>query len=1290
MIRKTTILLVTFIMVLFLSPISKVLKATAQVVTEEKQIYVKVLKPFVLDKDRNTSAEFVNLPQEAIDFGLENMKLNGQISPIKEGNKVTANIAWTSITASGSEQLTKTLRTPLRSKISGKIGEMVNVGEQFMAKGDLSQLAEKLIKLDEEVKEASKAVSEKTTEKTSTVAGLQPASGSTGGTSGSISPNSEWNAAVTESDSVTYEDCEPAADMENLVVYNQQREITTDANGNTSKGLCANTGQPMPILSRDGSCSFRIDWNQKRAIKQEQFYYLNKAGQEISVGTCRDSSVAYPLEQFPSTCETLMVDGKAIEQTRWGYNVNGNIVYVTDCVPSGEMDAVSTTYTLCPDILNYNTKLLTKQRQTNVVGASGRVYSSSSCETYETYSLIKDIYTCGIRLDLPNMQAIDQQRWYYYDNSGNEVPIGDCADSTDVYPIQKYYDQCPPEVDVENRVAKKFYKLGYMKNGIIHYIDECQLDSEQMPLVAEYQESEPDFDFLNLQIWKKHKLILKDSQGNVHFTGTSERYGDPKPILSKDGDCEPRISFDQKIAVKKHQLYYMDDLGNEVLIGACIDSETTYPIVGYPNLCSPIIEDGKATETTKWGYDVNGHVTYVTDCITTGQSDNLSTRFEECPEVVDYNAKKLYKMRKSFLEGASGKVYQESECEIYETYSILSSEFTCGFRIDMDNKYAIKQEQWFYFNSKGEEILIGECRDSSDAYPIVKHYEQCEPSVDVENKKATLYYRWGYTYNGQVTYVTSCEAETEQIPLTENYIECDPEFDVAEKKAWKRRITLLVDSEGKEYHRSGCERFEEIPLFIEYENCADFIDESNSRVDKLRISIWKDADGKEYFRSLCEKYDEEPILTKDGSCSFRYDMENLKAIKTEQWYYVNDKGEEILIGACRDSATMFDIVEMSGICPNIEDIANGRVFPQTRLGFIYGSEPIYVTECQPQDGAEYVVYEEQCSDPETGEPLYTHDFVNNVSYPMVRKYYTQPTAPNVKIFLNECTKSSQISYPHKFETSNCGWVMDDENLQAQQLSTAFIETPSGNIVIQECAARTAPVPYAYVGTEDVVTEYPNIDTGSISEGYNAVVQYFTPPPGLTKIVVSLVGGGQNGSGSTTPSNCAGRKGGNSSIGYKDKVITFNEGEIIPFYTGRRGLYRRISAAVAYSQPGTESWIGDNESSFTPIHTGFANYRTGENGDCGGANQPYDGGDGADGWEWYGSPNASPGRSTGLSTGGKGGRGWGAGGGGSAIVGSPDYGATPGDGAPGYMKIVYRLQKYLRPDGSTYTLPYNGE
>lgn len=1281
--RKSILLISVFALVVVFSPFSKVLKATAQAIGNEKQIYVKVIKPFVIDKDRNTSAEFVNLPQDAIDFGLENMRLNGQIKAVKEGSSVSAYISWNSVTSSGTEQLTTSLKTPLRSKISGDAGEMVNVGEQFVAKGDLTQLAEKLVELDEDVKEAAAAVSEKTTEKTNTVSGLQPSSGSSGGsTTGSSTSTPDISASLSESDSVSYEDCEPSVNLDEMLVYKQQRSITTDENGNTTTGLCSNVDSPMPILTRDGSCGYRIDWDNKRAIKQEQYYYLSGSGQEISVGTCRDSGVAYPLEQYPATCETLTVEGKAIAQTRWGYNVNGKVTYVTDCVPTGDMDALTTTYDLCPDIVNYNTKTLTKQRKTNVVGDSGRVYSTTGCETYESYNLVKDAFTCGVRIDLPNMQVIDQQRWFYYDNNGQEVPLGDCVDSSDVYSIQRYYDQCPMEVDVENRVAKKFYKLGYIKNGVIHYIEDCQLDTETVPLTEEYAECEPEYDFTNRLIWNRHKLVLKDPQGNIQHTGECERYGDSKPILSKDGECDPRISFDQKIAVKKEQLYYMDDLGNEVLIGGCIDSATTYPIVGYPNLCSPIIEDGKATETTKWGYDVNGKVTYVTDCITTGESDNLSTRYEECEEVVDYSAKKLYKLRKSFLEGESGTIYQESDCEIYETYNILSSAYTCGFRIDMENKYAIKQEQWFYFNSKGEEVLIGDCRDSSDAYPIVKHYEQCEPTVDVENRKATKYFRWGYTYNGQVTYVSTCEAEAEQIPLTPEYIEADPEFDLSTKKAWKRRITVLVDADGKEYHRSGAERYEEIPLTEVYEKCNDFIDEANKRVDKMRITILEDVDGKEYYRTLCEKYDEEPILSKDGECTFRFDIENKKAVKMEQWYYNNDEGEEVLIGACRDSESIYDLVEMNGVCPNIEDIANGRVFPQTRLGFLYGSEQIFATECQPADGVEYEVLEEQCSDPETGELLFTHDFVNNVSYPMVRKYYTLPDSPDVKIFLNECTKSSTVSYAHKFETSACGWIMDDENLQAQQLSTAYIETPSGNVTIQECAARTAPVPYAYLGlvqTDHVLTyDYPGqywvtnpAYQGAVDPRGEVQTVEYVVPAGVEKIDITLIGGGAAGSHGTAYTDCSGFGGGGRAGELRThNRLTVTPGETITAEIGKPGLLMSPTLYDYYNTDGTRTVVTGSFGTLVAAYAG------------GQSANGYAGGNGI-GQEIVARDSSRLNMCSEATAG----KGYGAGGG-----GEPKHqGTIPTNaGGEGAAIITLRMMDYLRPDGTHFQVVYNGD
>lgn len=490
-----------------------------------------------------------------------------------------------------------------------------------------------------------------------------------------------------------------------------------------------------------------------------------------------------------------------------------------------------------------------------------------------------------------------------------------------------------------------------------------------------------------------------------------------------------------------------------------------------------------------------------------------------------------------------------------------------------------------------------------------------------------------------------------------------------------------------------------------YEDCPPFINEGANNVEEQKKKIVTGQSGTIYENGLCTStgvyY---PILAKDGDCGYQWNLEDGIATKMVQRYYELN-GEAKDIGDCWASNSTHPIAEYGdGVCEVYIDEPNMMVFPQTRTGILVGETKIYYNECTPQGNTEWPLYIENCTNPDTGAQRYDHDLTNHFSYPLERKYYLDPDDEVTKKYVNECSRSTSVSYEHKYTTDGCDWVMDNELLRGQQYSSTYIEAPGGNLEIESCAARTAPVPYAYVGLTDTVTLFENVDTGSMADGFEEVVQYFTPPPGLTKLKVSLVGGGQQG---RLPGGGRAKAGGASSLGLKDRVIEIASDEVVPFYVGRNGRHQQINYNTAYNHEGSGSWFGDDNSSFARLETGYGNYRPGgpeapsNTGTQG--TYPQDGGNGGNGWEWSNSPDASPGYNhwQGVNPGGTGGRGWGAGGGGAGVtvVCSTNFNhnttcnttpGRPGNGAPGMVEITYRSMKYLRPDGTYYEIPYNGD
>ena len=508
-----------------------------------------------------------------------------------------------------------------------------------------------------------------------------------------------------------------------------------------------------------------------------------------------------------------------------------------------------------------------------------------------------------------------------------------------------------------------------------------------------------------------------------------------------------------------------------------------------------------------------------------------------------------------------------------------------------------------------------------------------------------------------------------------------------------------------------------------YEECDPFIDEGALQVWKQRKTIVSGESGKVYSTSMCENYDKlADIKKRPGECGYQFEFESGFAKAMEQWYYIDSStGEETLVGDCRESGNKIEIESRCDqtYCPDYFDEANGLVFPQCSKGIMVGETWFPAPSgCQPQDGVsysvewEYVINDNGTADVATDDYITTHDdFTNGISYPMIRKFYTHPV--NGKTYLTEAVQSATESYPHKHETSLCEWVMDDEKLQAQQMSNTYIETPKGTRELQECAARTAPVPYAYIGLKEIPTIFN--PTGEWQE--------FTPPEGITKLKVTAVAGGDNG-GKAYRLSGAGKipafEGGWAGQIVENFFITISEGETIPVFPGQGGTYTSsinkygsftLSNQFCVEQgcqrvslfPAENTIVGKDTSSFSPItarthqtsglissvaETGGA----GANGYLFGETYPVAG----NGYNWDKSrPVSFDGLANRFGFGGLGGTGYGAGGGGApSSFGVPGNAiglseeAYGGAGAPGVVIIKYNVMRYLRPNGTQYDVLTN--
>lgn len=450
------------------------------------------------------------------------------------------------------------------------------------------------------------------------------------------------------------------------------------------------------------------------------------------------------------------------------------------------------------------------------------------------------------------------------------------------------------------------------------------------------------------------------------------------------------------------------------------------------------------------------------------------------------------------------------------------------------------------------------------------------------------------------------------------------------------------------------------------EKCSDvFIDYDKMKAVKQYKPVYTKA-GVKTGEGVCSpNYAEATaILAKDGDCTYAFDFANSTAIKMEQWYYM-DGSTEALLGTCRNSKTLYPLTESRLGCSVQYDMANSKAFPQSKMVFTVGANVMNATSCRPVDANGIALQEENCN------PMWEHDFVNNVSYLKTRKFYISDVDGS-KVYANECSRSSTISFSHVTDPTGCGWIMDDTKMLAYQQGKTIIKTGAiaGDVVVQECHT-IATVNYTYIGQEKIVVKKAP-GTGT-----------WTVPAGVRSLSFAAAAGGGN-----APPACISGGGGHGSAGQSTTQLnyTVTPGAVFSYNVGISNVLTTLQYDNGTNQVQWNLATSSDPYPYPKDQWGYtpSNYCTQDQTGRDGTKIPlgyFDVVSDADqpkGTKGGDAPCGLPG--------GAGGIGMAAGGGG----GGSNSGCynSGGPGAPGLFWIEYSVPKYMRPDGTSYYAPQN--
>jgi len=303
-------------------------------------------------------------------------------------------------------------------------------------------------------------------------------------------------------------------------------------------------------------------------------------------------------------------------------------------------------------------------------------------------------------------------------------------------------------------------------------------------------------------------------------------------------------------------------------------------------------------------------------------------------------------------------------------------------------------------------------------------------------------------------------------------VACSPRIDEAGGFVYKQEKTI-TSAGGEQISESGCsDTGLNAPITSSRNDCGILPDFDNNRVF-LEYKKIAELESENIQVKNCA-VDINTPLSIDRSftdCGVRNDFIANVAIQQEQLSYLEGANKLFLNdGDCGDSTLTYTHYLTDQTCDVTVDSATNTVFIQQRVAYNNNSGQVeYAGDCAPISTNTVTILKEFCAD------KYEHDFLNNVSYVKEKSYYNHPS--NGKTFLTDCIRSTSVSYPHSFQSSNCTVKNDDTALRTTFRRKRFINTnDDGAIEIAGCQDFSNPVAYVPLSAAQTKTFERKINT----------------------------------------------------------------------------------------------------------------------------------------------------------------------------------------------------------------------
>jgi hypothetical protein len=207
-------------------------------------------------------------------------------------------------------------------------------------------------------------------------------------------------------------------------------------------------------------------------------------------------------------------------------NQDGAVVDQGACLDTGETVAGVKNYSNCSVFIDTaSMKVFEKYSLSATV--DGVDYSIADCalDLNQFANIQATQNQCGMRHDFNTGQSIQQERLFYTDNTGANVDVSPCQDTSIAYAHFLTEQTCNPTIDNVSNVVFINKRTAYRLNdGTMEFANDCRpVDQVGIPVLEEYCSPKYEHDFINNVSYYSTRNYYLDELGATKYISACAR-----------------------------------------------------------------------------------------------------------------------------------------------------------------------------------------------------------------------------------------------------------------------------------------------------------------------------------------------------------------------------------------------------------------------------------------------------------------------------------------------------------------------------------------------------------------------------------------------------------------------------------------------------------------------------------------------------------------------------------------------------------------------------------------------